>query len=138
MTASGETALRERRVAPERERGLAQFEGTLTGRLGRRPAGSLLPAVALHSLNNSLALAVGEDWTWQIPVVVVGSLAVVMLALTRSRGARHRASRRPPPSPSGAGAEVGAEVTWLQAGGRGCRAPQRGPEDEDRDHEESP
>ena len=35
--------------------------------------GSLYPAVALHALNNSIALGANLDWTWQIPAMMVGS-----------------------------------------------------------------
>jgi CAAX protease family protein len=51
--------------------------------------GSLLPCIALHALNNSLALGAAQGWDWQIPVVMVGSLAVnaaIVLPFTRARG----------------------------------------------------
>ena len=38
--------------------------------------GSLLPCIALHALNNSLALGVAQGWDWQVPVLMAGSLAV--------------------------------------------------------------
>jgi membrane protease YdiL (CAAX protease family) len=53
----------------------------------RWKTGSLYPGIALHSLNNSLALGVGLSWGWQIPVVMVGSLALlglVAVALSRT------------------------------------------------------
>jgi membrane protease YdiL (CAAX protease family) len=40
--------------------------------------GSLIPCIALHSLNNSLAFGVTEHWTWEVPAVMAGSLAVVL------------------------------------------------------------
>jgi uncharacterized protein len=44
--------------------------------------GSLLPCIALHCLNNSLAFGVTQGWTWQIPLVMVGSLLVIAAVLT--------------------------------------------------------
>jgi uncharacterized protein len=46
-----------------------------------RYTGSLYTSIAAHSLNNSLAFSSLEDWGWQIPVLIVGSLlAIVALA----------------------------------------------------------
>jgi len=39
--------------------------------------GSLYPCIALHALNNAIAFGATEDWTWQIPVLVVGALGCV-------------------------------------------------------------
>lgn len=39
--------------------------------------GSLYPCMALHCVNNSLALGSALEWDWQIPVVMAGSLAVI-------------------------------------------------------------
>jgi len=52
--------------------------------------GSLYPCIALHALNNSIALGVTQDWDWQIAVVVVGSLASIaaILAPIGRRGPR--------------------------------------------------
>jgi CAAX protease family protein len=44
--------------------------------------GSLLPCIALHSLNNSLAFGVTQGWTWQIPLVMVASLLILAGILT--------------------------------------------------------
>jgi CAAX protease family protein len=38
--------------------------------------GSLLPGIAVHALNNSLALGVAQGWGWQIPLLMAGSLVV--------------------------------------------------------------
>ncbi len=38
---------------------------------------SLYPCMALHCVNNSLALGSTMDWGWQIPVVLAGSLALI-------------------------------------------------------------
>ena len=40
---------------------------------------SLLPAISLHALNNSLALGVSIGWSWQIPLLMLGSNAVLAL-----------------------------------------------------------
>jgi uncharacterized protein len=37
--------------------------------------GSLYPCIVLHAINNCLAFGVSEDWTWQIPILLVASLA---------------------------------------------------------------
>jgi membrane protease YdiL (CAAX protease family) len=44
--------------------------------------GSLLPCIALHSLNNSLAFGVTQGWTWQVPLLMVTSLAILAAILT--------------------------------------------------------
>jgi membrane protease YdiL (CAAX protease family) len=52
-----------------------------------RATGSLYPCIAAHAVNNSLAFGVLEDWGWQIPVLMVASLALIALlalALTRA------------------------------------------------------
>lgn len=52
----------------------------------RWKTGSLYPGIALHSLNNSLALGAGLNWGWQIPVVIAGSLALLwLIAVALSR-----------------------------------------------------
>jgi uncharacterized protein len=43
--------------------------------------GSLLPCIALHAINNSIAFGVMQRWSWEIPVLVVGSLAVCGLVV---------------------------------------------------------
>jgi len=50
--------------------------------VGFAQTGSLLPCIALHSLNNSLAFGVTQGWTWQIPLLMVVSLAILTLILT--------------------------------------------------------
>jgi|1186.fasta_scaffold55538_1 membrane protease YdiL (CAAX protease family) len=45
--------------------------------------GSLYPGIAVHCANNSIAFGATQDWTWQIPVLLVSSLAVIgLVALT--------------------------------------------------------
>jgi hypothetical protein len=41
--------------------------------------GSLLPSIALHALNNALVLSVAFHWSWQVPLAVVGAVAVAQL-----------------------------------------------------------
>jgi membrane protease YdiL (CAAX protease family) len=36
--------------------------------------GSLYPCIAVHAINNSIAFGTLNDWTWGIPVLLVGSL----------------------------------------------------------------
>jgi membrane protease YdiL (CAAX protease family) len=43
--------------------------------------GSLYPCIALHAINNAVAFGVTEGWGWQIPVTVVGALAVITAIL---------------------------------------------------------
>lgn len=38
--------------------------------------GSLYPCIALHAVNNAFALGVDQKWGWEIPVVMVGAVAV--------------------------------------------------------------
>ena len=40
--------------------------------------GSLYPSIALHALNNSLALGVALKWSWEIPVAMVASVTVTL------------------------------------------------------------
>lgn len=42
-----------------------------------RYSGSLYPCFVAHSLNNSLAFSSLENWTWQLPVLMFGSLACI-------------------------------------------------------------
>jgi len=55
--------------------------------------GSLYPGIALHALNNSIPLAAALHWTWQTPLLMVGStlaaLATARLIALRL-GDRHR------------------------------------------------
>jgi hypothetical protein len=47
----------------------------------RAKTGSLYPCMALHCANNSLAFGVSQHWSWQIPILFVGSLAVITLTV---------------------------------------------------------
>ena len=40
---------------------------------------SLYPCVALHAINNAIAFGVTQDWTWEIPLLVVGGTGVSLL-----------------------------------------------------------
>ena len=43
--------------------------------------GSLLPCIALHAANNALAMSLSLEWTWQVPLAVVGIPALLVVAL---------------------------------------------------------
>jgi membrane protease YdiL (CAAX protease family) len=62
----------------------------------RQRTGSLLPCIALHSLNNSLAFGVTEDWPpWAIALLAAGALALlgsVLLPVVRLTGRSARLS----------------------------------------------
>jgi hypothetical protein len=47
----------------------------------RWKTGSLLPCIALHAINNSIAYGSLVGWGWQIPPLVVGALGVIALIL---------------------------------------------------------
>jgi CAAX protease family protein len=40
---------------------------------------SLYPCVGLHAINNAIAFGVTQDWTWEIPLLVVGGTAASLL-----------------------------------------------------------
>jgi hypothetical protein len=42
----------------------------------------LYPCVALHAVNNAIAFGVTQDWTWQIPLLVVAGTSVSLLIVT--------------------------------------------------------
>ncbi len=66
--------------------------------------GSLYAPIALHALNNSVALGANLSWSWQIPVMMVGSTCAALvcarlLASVLGDGARGaRPGSVPPPS----------------------------------------
>lgn len=43
--------------------------------------GSIYPTIALHSLNNCVALSSALSWSWQIPLLVAGALAAIAAIL---------------------------------------------------------
>jgi membrane protease YdiL (CAAX protease family) len=43
--------------------------------------GSLLPSICLHAVNNAIATGVLLGWSWQVPLGVLGSVAVALLLL---------------------------------------------------------
>lgn len=50
--------------------------------------GSILPCIALHALNNSLALGVAQGWDWQVPLLMLGAVVVdlaIVLPFVRPR-----------------------------------------------------
>jgi membrane protease YdiL (CAAX protease family) len=64
--------------------------------------GSLYPSIALHALNNSIALGANLHWSWQIPAMMVGStlgaLACAWL-LAHAIGAGQRPPAASAPAP---------------------------------------
>jgi membrane protease YdiL (CAAX protease family) len=50
-----------------------------------RRTGSLYPCIAVHSLNNSFAFGELEKWGWRIPLLMVGSLALIGLIALLAR-----------------------------------------------------
>jgi hypothetical protein len=57
-------------------------------------SGSLYPCVVLHALNNSLALGITQQWDWQIPAMMVGSVIATLAVawwLARLLGNERRA-----------------------------------------------
>lgn len=56
--------------------------------------GSLYPCIALHALNNSVALGVMQEWSWQIPLLMVGAvIASLTVAALLARALAARAQR---------------------------------------------
>jgi membrane protease YdiL (CAAX protease family) len=47
----------------------------------REYTGSLYPGIALHCVNNAMAMSSSQHWGWQIPVVLIGSLAAIALII---------------------------------------------------------
>ena len=43
--------------------------------------GSLLPCIALHAINNSIAFGTMQDWTWEIAILMPAALAACGLAV---------------------------------------------------------
>lgn len=44
----------------------------------REKTGSLYPCIALHCVNNSVAMSSSEHWSWQVPVVLVLAPAAII------------------------------------------------------------
>jgi uncharacterized protein len=64
--------------------------------------GSLMPCIVLHAINNSIAFSVDQDWSWQIPVVIVVCTGVSVLFALAIRGllSRGPADGGGPPAPA--------------------------------------
>jgi membrane protease YdiL (CAAX protease family) len=59
-------------------------------------SGSLYPCIALHALNNAIALGAALHWSWEIPVTMVGStFGALAIAATLAR-----VLGTPPPGPA--------------------------------------
>lgn len=65
--------------------------------------GSLYPPIALHALNNSVALGVNLGWSWQIPAMMVGSTAAALLCSWRLARAIGDRAAAPAPGPAAPG-----------------------------------
>jgi uncharacterized protein len=69
----------------------------------REKTGSLYPSIALHCLNNSVAMSSSEHWSWQVPVVLVlapaAIAALIWLGLRLWPAATVPARTAPAPSP---------------------------------------
>jgi uncharacterized protein len=68
--------------------------------------GSLYPCIAVHAINNAIAFGTLMDWTWEIPLLLVGALAaslgLAMLVARRWRPpALAQASTPAPAGPAG-------------------------------------
>jgi membrane protease YdiL (CAAX protease family) len=62
--------------------------------------GSLYPCIALHALNNSVALGLTQHWSWQIlPTMIVAVAASLTIASLLARALENRASAVVPPLP---------------------------------------
>ena len=69
----------------------------------REKTGSLYPGIALHCINNSVAMSSSEHWSWQVPVVLVlapaAIAALIWLGLRLWPVAPVPAMTAPAPSP---------------------------------------
>jgi membrane protease YdiL (CAAX protease family) len=69
----------------------------------REKTGSLYPCIALHCINNSVAMSSSEHWSWQVPVVLVlapaAILALIWLGLRIWPAASVPTMTAPAPSP---------------------------------------
>jgi membrane protease YdiL (CAAX protease family) len=56
--------------------------------------GSLYPSIALHAMNNAIALGVNQHWGWEIaPILVAAVVVTLMLAALLGRALDERAGR---------------------------------------------
>ncbi len=56
--------------------------------------GSLWPCIALHCANNSVAFGVSQGWSWQVPLLFAGALALIaVLARAAVRAWANRTTR---------------------------------------------
>ncbi|MEA2227495.1 MAG: protease family protein [Solirubrobacteraceae bacterium] len=62
--------------------------------------GSLYPCIALHCANNAIAFGATQDWTWQIPILLVSALAVIGLTARAVRRVWPSGRAAPAPAPA--------------------------------------
>jgi membrane protease YdiL (CAAX protease family) len=63
-------------------------------------SGSLYPGIALHALNNSIALGAALHWSWEIPVTMVGSTIGALALGAGLASALGTRPRGPAPAPA--------------------------------------
>jgi hypothetical protein len=63
--------------------------------------GSLLPCIAVHAINNAIAFSVLNEWDWQVPLVIAGSLAACFaIAIPAARRWPPPGAREPAAAPA--------------------------------------
>ena len=62
--------------------------------------GSLVPCIALHAINNSIAFGVMQDWTWEIPLLIVASLTACLAGVWIATRVWPRPARSSTPAPA--------------------------------------
>jgi uncharacterized protein len=48
----------------------------------REYTGSLYPGIALHCINNAVAMSSSQGWSWQVPIVLIAAPATIALLIT--------------------------------------------------------
>jgi membrane protease YdiL (CAAX protease family) len=72
----------------------------------REYTGSLYPGIVLHCINNAMAMSSSQHWSWQIPLVLVGSLAAIALIIRVGLNVWNAVDAARPPAPPPAPAPV--------------------------------
>jgi membrane protease YdiL (CAAX protease family) len=47
----------------------------------REYTGSLYPGIALHCINNAVAMSSSEGWSWQVPILLIAAPATIALLI---------------------------------------------------------